>query len=512
MAEVVGIEVSSEAGDLVVEIFIELPDEDILREIVVKAIPLETIVETTLMRDLQGQRVRIGHDLDETALSAAVVASAEKLLSEVTNRGAESWEVRSYSNLLLRDVLRYLDHAVRPSGENPQFNEVHVRNVLLGTEHWNRWVEQNWPIEINLSGAYLPGADLQGMRLLNANMVGADLSGANLTKAVLIGANLSGADLNFARLTSADMEVVTLTHADLGSADLTRAVLHLANLESAKFEHATVRETILNSASLVNADLTRADFTGARLERSVMTGAVLNRAVLNEADLRGAIDVRFDDNDIRGTRFTPRPSRVDWSGVDQLRTSIGVIARNPLAVAATDDPWSLLRRSYTGANLVLVWILFFLFVVPRVLTIVGLYLMQEYQDFLLLVTSSWPNDLLTADEATRLETLLELRNSGGNEIWQVTLGIHHGGVANYAWALLFVVLFVYNCVRFALTMRVVPLKDAESRSGVTPSKADYETLFAIHRCLQFIAVFAGIIGFYNILRFIHWFASAEAPI
>jgi hypothetical protein len=73
----------------------------------------------------------------------------------------------------------------------------------------------------NLSGCYLPAANLSNASAANANffgaylagatLAGANLSQANLAAAVLTGANLTGANLAFATLRGAKLAAATLT-------------------------------------------------------------------------------------------------------------------------------------------------------------------------------------------------------------------------------------------------------------------------------------------------------------
>jgi len=97
---------------------------------------------------------------------------------------------------------------------------------------------------IDLTGAWLPDADLSGANLTGANLSCANLSCANLTPAIL-----PGAHLDYAILPDADV-----ADADVARADLTGAILADADLADAW----------LDGAILTGADLTGADLAGAR--------------------------------------------------------------------------------------------------------------------------------------------------------------------------------------------------------------------------------------------------------
>lgn len=92
---------------------------------------------------------------------------------------------------------------------------------------------------IDLTGAFLPEAELPKILLSGAILKDSDLKGANLSGALLSGAN---------------MERAVLASADLSNAILPRAVLKNANLRG--------------------ADLTGADLTGAVLQGADLTGAL----------------------------------------------------------------------------------------------------------------------------------------------------------------------------------------------------------------------------------------------
>ena len=72
----------------------------------------------------------------------------------------------------------------------------------------------------DLTGAWLPGANLSYANLTNADLTGAWLPGANL-----YGAQLPGANLSYANLTNADLTGAQLPGANLSYANLSRSIL-----------------------------------------------------------------------------------------------------------------------------------------------------------------------------------------------------------------------------------------------------------------------------------------------
>jgi uncharacterized protein YjbI with pentapeptide repeats len=126
------------------------------------------------------------------------------------------------------------------------------------------------PLELDLTGIVLHGADLARANLAHANLSGADLTGSDLT-----GANLSHANLADAQLGRVSLRTADLSDADLSRADLARATLGGACMAMAK----------LIAADLTGGDLTGALLAGADLSDSKLVGAVAQGAILSEADL-----------------------------------------------------------------------------------------------------------------------------------------------------------------------------------------------------------------------------------
>ena len=173
-------------------------------------------------------------------------------------------------------------------------------------------------------------------------------------------------DLRDADLQEADLTEAKLMFADLSEADLSRAELIFADLSEAKLMLAHLREADLRGADLRGAHLSFAD-----LREADLAGADLSRAKLNDTEFRDA-DLRFvgdgkwwyslfpfyrwpfvlDGTHIRGARFSPRVA----------------------------DPWSVLRRNYTGAMLAFHLLFLLAFILPylgRTLFWVGVNRMEE---------------------------------------------------------------------------------------------------------------------------------------
>lgn len=96
----------------------------------------------------------------------------------------------------------------------------------------------------NLEGAFLVGANLEGIYFVDANFVGANLEGANLKKVILVGANLEDANLKKASLVGANLESANFKRAILIDADLEGAVIDGVNFDEAKLDRSYLREII----------------------------------------------------------------------------------------------------------------------------------------------------------------------------------------------------------------------------------------------------------------------------
>ncbi|MFE9609089.1 pentapeptide repeat-containing protein [Streptomyces sp. NPDC006012] len=147
----------------------------------------------------------------------------------------------------------------------------------------NRNPAQDGKAVIDLRGACLKEAKLEGMNLADADLRGTVLSGANAEKAILSGANLEQAVLTGADLTGAD-----LSHAEVSKADLKTAVLADAALKNALLVQADLRDADLRGANLSGADLSDTNLNGAGLTGANLSGGDLSDTNLNGADLSGA--------------------------------------------------------------------------------------------------------------------------------------------------------------------------------------------------------------------------------
>jgi Pentapeptide repeats (8 copies) len=129
-------------------------------------------------------------------------------------------------------------------------NPEHVQLVRQGAAAIRAWWEEHPAEMLDLAGADLHEARLEGADLREARLMDAHLAGAHLREARLEGALLHGADLVGALLMDARLE-----GAHLWGAHLRRAYLTGANLQQAS----------LQEACLIGADLDGANITDACL-------------------------------------------------------------------------------------------------------------------------------------------------------------------------------------------------------------------------------------------------------
>lgn len=143
------------------------------------------------------------------------------------------------------------------------------------------------------------------------------------------------------QLAGADLAGLDLRSADFGGVDLSSAQLPNTKLQYAVFYNGA-RGANLIGANLSGADLQHADMRCTALNRAIFKNAKLEDANLADADLRDCIDLVLDDCLIRNARFSLR----------------------------APDPWSVLRRVYTGPRLFLNLLFMLLYLLPYLASVV----------------------------------------------------------------------------------------------------------------------------------------------
>lgn len=353
------------------------------------------------------------------------------------------------------------------------FNPGHLRLLKEGgVDAWNKWRKQK-PGEIPV----LRGADLSGLTLKQCDFLCAHLQGA-----ILVGANLEGALFGPAHL----------ENADLSNANLKRAMLKMAYLDGAKFMSAD-----LERASLRKAELRKVNFVGANLPGAKFAHATLKGATFHEANLTGAefvqanlVDVSFmaanlEGANLRGACLGGANFRSANLASADLRNTTGLaldstFVRNAQFDARAKDLWSVLRRNYTGPRMLFTMFFLFAFILPFALKTSGWVTVNQVQrrfdpivDMLDVELGKLSNAKHeTAQELSRLardlKDYLPRENSSHwkrSRVGKLVIGMDENWLT---WMPALAMVF-FNLFRAGLTFIVAPMREAEERSGWSPT-------------------------------------------
>ena len=190
-------------------------------------------------------------------------------------------------------ITRCLKIAEINRGEYPfkgiQLNRADIE-WLLATPKTERELG-DWDIQfpneckgLDLRGADLRKVNLHGLPLsgmcggltiedwLTATQEERDMAKINLEGAILYEAHLEGATLGGANLRNANLYKVYLEGATLIEANLEEAILIRAHLEGANLDSTNLRNAQLRGTHLEGADLTKAHLEGADLFEAILSG------------------------------------------------------------------------------------------------------------------------------------------------------------------------------------------------------------------------------------------------
>lgn len=134
---------------------------------------------------------------------------------------------------------------------------------------------------VQMEGANLRDASLEGAILMGARLEGANLTGAKMQGAILMHSQLEKANLSFAQMEDANLAYAQLKEADLSwaamkAANFPEALLERANLSSARMERVNLNGAQMRGANLSNAHLEKANLSEAQLEGVKLAGVVLS--------------------------------------------------------------------------------------------------------------------------------------------------------------------------------------------------------------------------------------------
>src|SRR5258708_3486440 len=229
------------------------------------------IIKRTISRGEQEankQRAKIEREIAEdnqyeAALQAYIDKMSELLLEKKLRDSKPEDEVRKIARVRTLTVLPRLDNRRNKS-------------IL-------QFLYESGLIEMDKSIIDLQGADLS-----RAILEGADLSRADLSRAILEGANLRGANLHEAIMEGTNLEGANLIAANLEGANLSGPILRIVGLDVDDPVAAMLMEANLTGAHLSRASLMATRLVRANLSRTVLLAADLYQADLQEADLSRA--------------------------------------------------------------------------------------------------------------------------------------------------------------------------------------------------------------------------------
>lgn len=211
-------------------------------------------------------------------------------------------------------------------------NQEYLELLLRDVGAWNEWRRQHElrPYLVK-DDDYVVCIDLNGADLREANLNGADLNGADLRWASLFAANLSRANLRESIFNSANLGAANLMYADLRGAYFWYTQLSFADFSGADLRGVNLRGVNLSQANLSQANLSEVDLRGVDLSQANLSGTSLSGANLSGTDLRGAILV--------GTTLTAAMlTDCQIYGISAWNVELEGARQNNLVITLPDEP------------------------------------------------------------------------------------------------------------------------------------------------------------------------------
>lgn len=310
-------------------------------------------------------------------------------------------------------------------------------------------------------------ADFTGRNLHGGDFRNRDLSGACFYRAELAEALLAAAVFHGANFDSAD-----LSRSNSKGTDFSHASLHRTNLQGADLQQARFQDAILFGADLRNSDCQWTNFEGADLRSALLLDSRLHGARLAGANLIWTDTVASTTWFRRFLIYvgaTPGPYRLDAN-----------FCAGTLFPTNAVDPWSILRRTYTGSRYFILLLLTVSALLPWLARALAWSTLHELEFSAL--------EVLQRSEQVHVETvervLQEYRTRLGapKEGWSV-LALLFEAHRGAGLVVLNMLLFAYYCIRGTLTISISRLRDEEDRTGVSPSWNAYRRWWSAHRYL-----------------------------
>jgi uncharacterized protein YjbI with pentapeptide repeats len=230
------------------------------------------------------------------------------------------------------------------------------------------------------------------------------------------GIHLENADLSYINLQYTDLQAAHLEKTNLSSTNLAHSLLAATMFTGAYLSHTNLEEAFLKDADFSNVDLQYSNFHNS----------ILYDTNFNGADIRNSYGIVFDESKINKTHFDSEPT----------------------------DPWSRLRKEYSGTKFFIHLILLVTFFLPFIVKIP-----------LLTFISNMTNQsaqLIRPIAVPMQPAFLSLINYPNENTF--TVWIFFGFT---------LVMILYNVLRGYLTYKVGLLRDAEGRSDITPKRREY---------------------------------------
>jgi uncharacterized protein YjbI with pentapeptide repeats len=195
-----------------------------------------------------------------------------------------------------------------------------------------------WPTPIDLAGANLANAQLEGANFVKAELTGVDLTNANLSNGNFNGANFGAATLTNVNFIGANLLRANLYNCEVSSvnftgADCTRAIFaearftptplptdqdaSLAEHYLRAFRSRYLSEANFTDANFIGADFTGADFTGAYFALAHRGGVTAADLKVARANFTGAIFYRAKFTGANFTRANFTGAKFDRAKFDR---------------------------------------------------------------------------------------------------------------------------------------------------------------------------------------------------
>ncbi|PWQ93431.1 pentapeptide repeat-containing protein [Leucothrix arctica] len=416
--------------------------------------------------------------------------------------------------------------------------------INKSVKKWNSWFENRFKPDsyFDLSNAEIIKKDLQGIMLSGVSLKGADLSksnmsgvylgntlleGANLEECVLSSSNFCSGDLvkvnftstvansvNFCGVTLTDINFreSNLTESQFNGTEIKKGYFPSATMEKAEFNGATLVECNYYKADLENSEFNGAlvnscDFSNANLANSKLNGSLIDNCNFTSANLKNSYFIEADlknikliNADMSGCNLCgAKLNHIDLKGVnlensDLTNTELehadlrftknyllnSTYIRNTRFAVNARDPWSVLRKTYTGPAMLITLLALALATLPYTMKAIYWAAINVYQNHI---------GINLTCESYQCYSIIELL-LGFDKEW-------------FHQIIIFVLLF-YNTFRGFLTYIISLMREEEERSGYSPQWSGtyfwqgYKPLYHAHKILNIVKIIAISVFLYNL--------------